>query len=155
MNVDMIPATIEHAIHIARHARREDVLELWAAGRTDPLSAMRKGMFNSTGRALTGMIAGEPVCMWGIAEGSLLGNVGVPWMIGSARLDAHAMTFLRRCASQLDQLAAGYELLSNWIDARNTKAIRWLRWLGFTVEAAEEYGFDRKPFHPFWKNCHV
>jgi len=44
---------------------------------------------------------------------------------------------------------AGYSHLENWVDARNTKAINWLRWLGFTVHDPVPFGVAGLPFHRF------
>ena len=42
-----------------------------------------------------------------------------------------------------------YRVLTNYADARNTTAIRWLRWLGFNILPAIPFGLDGLPFHPF------
>lgn len=150
MHITMAPATAKDALEIAAHARQADIVELWASGYTTPLEAMMKGIDVSDGRAMTGFVNGEAVCMWGIADGSMLGGVGVPWMIGSEKLDKYALAFLRRCSGELSKMAQGYDILVNWVDARNTKAIEWLRWLGFEIRPAEPHGFERELFHQFW-----
>lgn len=146
-----VPAEESDAYRIAANARKEDIVELWAASRTDPLHAMIKGIRNSPNRCFTGWADGEPICMFGVAEGSLLGNTGIPWMIGSSKLDDHAMTFLRNSHRALSFMSLGYDTLFNYVDARNTKAIEWLRWLGFDIEEARPYGPDGVDFHRFTK----
>ena len=37
----------------------------------------------------------------------------------------------------------------NYVDARHTDAIRWLKWLGFTLHPATPYGPFDLPFHKF------
>lgn len=143
-------ATNEHALDIAKKARQEDIIELWASNRTDPLHAMRKGIANSSGKAFTALVGDEAICMFGIADGSLLGNTGIPWLIGSKSLDKHAMAFLRDCRKQFAKLASGYDMLFNYVDARNTKAVLWLKWLGFEMDEPAPYGPDKALFHRFW-----
>ena len=40
------------------------------------------------------------------------------------------------------------EVLINYTDARYTKALRWLRWLGFHMHEAVPYGVNGELFHP-------
>ncbi len=46
-----------------------------------------------------------------------------------------------------------YRVLRNHVDARNSQAIRWLGWLGFTLKPAVPYGVARLPFHPFERSA--
>jgi hypothetical protein len=39
--------------------------------------------------------------------------------------------------------------MRNYVDARHARSIRWLKWLGFTIEEARPMGFAGLPFHPF------
>ena len=46
-------------------------------------------------------------------------------------------------------MAGGYTWLVNWVDDRNTCAIRWLKWMGFTIHEPEPYGVANLPFRRF------
>ena len=46
-------------------------------------------------------------------------------------------------------MLATYPLLRNYVDERNTMAIRWLEWLGFEILPVEPFGVEGLPFHPF------
>jgi hypothetical protein len=39
--------------------------------------------------------------------------------------------------------------LVNFVHAKNTTSVRWLRRLGFTLHEAVPYGALGEPFHPF------
>ena len=135
---------------IAADPRAEDVAELWACGRVTPEEAMRFGLRHGGGECWVGTVDGVPVCMFGAVPASLLSRAGVPWMVGADELDRHALALVRRSKPAISAMKAVYDSLANVVDARNTSAIRWLRWCGFTV--ADEpmiYGPDRLPFHPF------
>ncbi len=144
----IIQATDEHVSLIAPYVRTPDRDELLASTGCRPETALRSGLRFSS-HAMTGFVDGEAVCMWGVVEESLIGNVGVPWMVGTSRLDQCAMTFLRYCRVPVMEMLQTYDNLFNYVDARNKKAIRWLRWLGFKIEDPRPYGVMNLPFHRF------
>lgn len=145
--VEVRVAEFEDAALIASNARAADVVELAALG-TDPETAMYKGLTVST-HVWTGLVDGAPVCMFGVAPRSVVTGRGCPWMVGSSLLDRYAVTFIRRCGAQVQMMRDSYNLLENHVDARNELAIRWLMWLGFTIEPAAPYGVNGEPFHRF------
>lgn len=149
MKCELVPATKEHAEHIAAHVRDPDRVELWITSMSKPERVMLSGMRLSD-FCLTGMADGEPVCMWGVVRESLIGNVGVPWMVGSKSLDRLANTFLRRCRGPLMQALGDYDRLVNYVDSRNDRTIRWLKWLGFRFDPHPmPYGVFNMPFYRF------
>ena len=79
----------------------------------------------------------------------------MPWLLGTDLVDRHAVPFLRNCRGALDEMQRGFLLLRNLIDSRNRLSIRWLIWLGFTLEPPVPHGPDRLPFHPFWRQVDV
>ena len=149
VSASIIPSTPEHAATIASMVRPEDRAELRASVNHSPEEAMLAGLRHSD-HVMTGCIDGVPVCMWGVVRESMVMNIGVPWMVATYMLDKHAATFLRRCKGPVLAMLDDYDTLINHVDARNTKAIRWLKWLGFKVEEKPvEYGVDKLPFHRF------
>lgn len=149
MRAEIRKATEQDALEIARHVRPDDLAEIAAQTFQHPYYSMLRGLKENPDKTMTGLIDGVPVCMWGVVPGGFLFKVGIPWMIGTVHLDTHAHTFLRRCRKPVMELFAGYDTLFNYVDARNTRAIEWLRWCGFTVHEAEPYGLNRLPFHKF------
>jgi hypothetical protein len=138
---------------IVPFVRQADIDELWAAGRHSPETALREGLEVSD-IAWTGEVDGLPVCMFGVSAASILGSIGVPWMIGTDLLERNAVTFLRHSRGALMMMEARYEFLINFVDDRNQAAKRWLGWLGFTLEEPEPFGPYRVPFRKFWKKRH-
>jgi len=129
---EIIPAAPEHIAHIVRHVRAADKDEFAALDRS-PEEALRFSLWASL-VAWTGTVDGVPVCMFGVCPG---GNEmeGRPWMIGTEDLDAFAVIFLRRCRLQVARMLQVRPVLVNYVSAENTRAIEWLTWLGFTIEA--------------------
>ena len=70
-------------------------------------------------------------------------------MLTAHELPDHARFFLRRNRFYVAEIRSKYRLLLNFVDARNTMAIRWLEWLGFDVAPARPLGPENMPFHPF------
>lgn len=148
-SVSIRPATPEDIIAIAARVRPADRDELRASVNHSPEQAMGAGLRYSDA-AMTGFIDGEPVCMWGVVRESLICNMGVPWMVATTLLDVHAPTFLRHCRGPVMELLDDYDMLINHVDARNRRAIAWLKWLGFDVEKEPApFGLAQLPFHRF------
>lgn len=77
---------------------------------------------------------------------------GSVWLLGSDDLTQPPLRkqFLAEGRVWLNQLHAFRPLLFNFVDARNTVHIRWLRWMGFTfLRLHPEYGVERRPFWEF------
>ena len=134
MKAELVQADADHIPAIAANVREADRDELRAAWCMTPLDCMFHGLEYSV-KAWTGLIDGEPVCMFGCVPASTLGNVGRPWMVGTNSLDTHPLVFLRRCKRSgcLREMRERFDVLTNFVDVRNTRAIEWLIWLGFEV----------------------
>lgn len=139
MGPEIIPATSEHIAHIAAHIRPADKAELAEIWRQSPVVALVDSLNQST-HAWTGLVDDEPICMFGVASGGILGDVGRPWMIGTTKLDKYAVIFLRRCKGCVELMQSEYSTLINMVAADNELAIRWLKWLGFEMGEVEAYG---------------
>lgn len=150
MIVHILPAKVSHISCIAAKVRPDDQRELWDFACVSPAQAMYHGL-NQSRIAKTGFINGEAVAMFGVNTVSAVSGVGRVWMIGTTLLDKYAMTFLRRCKPEVEEMFSDYKRLENYIDARNVKAIAWLRWLSFEMGDPEPMGIFKTPFIKFWR----
>lgn len=148
MIVEVVPATHAHAAAVGTMARPADRMELWSSDRLSPRRAIELGIMVSPD-ARTALFDGEPACVFGVNPGSMLGGTAAPWMIGTALLERYPLAFLRRSRPVVAAWAERYTSLRNYVDARNTLAVAWLRWLGFKIGEPSPYGIDQLPFHPF------
>lgn len=148
MIVSVVPATPEHAMAVGAAARPADRAELWASHRVSPRRAIEVGIMVSPD-ARTALFDGVPACVFGVNPGSMLGGAAAPWMVGTALLERYPLAFLRRSRPVVAAWAARYTAMRNYVDARNTLAVAWLRWLGFVIGDPAPYGVDQLPFHPF------
>lgn len=132
---------------VAANMRYADKLEAEAMASCGPEEALRRSVQLSH-EAIVARVGGEPVCIYGLGFGSMLGGMARPWLMGTDAIDWHCMTFLRSNRAVVREWAKRYDL-ENYVDARHTKAIRWLRWLGFRLDDAEPYGPYGMAFHRF------
>lgn len=102
---------------------------------------MRLGMLNSDARTV--FINDEPAAMFGIIA---YADHNVVWAVFSKAIDRHPIAFLRESR----RLAQAFDCqIVNYVDARNVKAVKWFKWLGFEVCAPEPYGPHGALFHRF------
>lgn len=143
----VVDATPELMAAVAADVRQADVDELWAAAKMTPEEALRQGSKWSS--AFVALDEGRPICAFGVVPYSVLTKFGAPWMVGTNALDRSSRQFIRQCRTDLSGFFGEWDKLLNVVDARNTTAIRWLKWLGFTVFPAVPYGPLGMPFHLF------
>lgn len=94
---------------------------------------------------------GELLCLFGAAPVNMLGDTAVPWLIGTKALSRYPRALKEGAAGYLGAIQQQYPRLYNYVDARNLPSIRWLKRMGFEIEAAEPFGYQSLPFHPFHK----
>jgi hypothetical protein len=95
-------------------------------------------------------VDGVMVMLGGVAPLSLLGGIGSPWMLGTEGLNSVPGALTRIGVEYLRIVQDSYPILINYVDARNTKSIRWLRRLGFKVaDDPIPYGPQKLPFYQF------
>jgi hypothetical protein len=113
-----------------------------------PDEALRRSAAGSV-LCWSGLVGEEPVCMFGVGAASVLGRVGVPWLLGTDRLAEIPRAFARLSLDGVGMMHAAFPTLANWSDARHTTAHGWLRWLGFRLGEARPMGALGLPFVPF------
>jgi hypothetical protein len=134
------------ADHISKNLRRCDLDEVEAMASVPPEDALRVSVaLSSHGYAVLDR-QGEPVAMFGAAPHPLP-EVGIVWMLGTDGITREALAIARATRTYFDELNAAYRILWNYIDARNTASMRWLRWGGFRLLGDVQFG--QHPFHIF------
>ena len=144
----MRPATWADVEAIVPRIRQADVDELWAIAMSTPADCLRQGL-NLSPKSWVGLADDTPLCIFGVTPIAMLGAVGAPWMVGTDDIDQHARGFVKACRGAVQQIFAPYDHLMNFVDARNLRAIRWLKWLGFEIFPAEPMGHEHRLFHRF------
>ena len=143
----------EHIQAIAANMRPADVREVWASHRHRPVEALTFSLGMSV-LAWTCSVDGIPVFMWGVCRvGSLMSPIGAPWLLGTPGIAQRRVVpeFLRQCPAYTEQMQARFPRLENYVHRDNVLSIRWLRWLGFTIETADPVLKNLEPFYLFWR----
>lgn len=151
VNVQVRPATLEHAALLAPQLRAEDLAEAMAHGFTDALDALTKCversadayalMFDEQVAALFGV--GHPLEV--VATGE---EICCVWALTGRAVCEHPKAFIRASRPMLAFMLEHCGILWNYVDGRYTAALRWLRWLGFSVGEPVPFGPAGELFHP-------
>lgn len=154
------PARIADARLLAADMRAADVAELVAMHGTwtDVEALLVDAIQQSSPTCWSAFLGDELLMVGGAAPGapSLLGDgrLGVPWMLATNRMVGRGGALTAAALRYLADIRQRYTCLHNYVDARHTASIRWLKRLGFTVSdkpmPAGPYGM---PFHSFWKEA--
>jgi hypothetical protein len=147
---EIVPATVSHAHALAATMRADDAAECAAFGLT-PLDALLESL-RASEVAWTLLLDGEPAAMWGAEplRRTLLSEPGAAsaWALTGTAVERHRKEFARVSRAGVAALLARYPVLFADVDARYARALRWVRWLGFTVLPAVPFGASGEPFHP-------
>lgn len=133
---------------IAAVARQADIEEMRDGAGVSIAEALEFGLATSL-RASVIMAGDKPLAAFGDASGGLFTGVGVPWLISTEHVTQHARGFLRICRPLVQDMLVRHSLLMNYVDDRNTAAIRWLQWLGFEMHEPIPAGVRGLPFRKF------
>jgi hypothetical protein len=147
-NYRIVPATQEHVIAMLPHVRQADRDEVLASSGL-PMDQVLGKCVSLSDMSWAGLVDDEVACLFGVRGLSMLSIDGVPWLIGTGLIEAHAKPFLRRSRKVVQVMLDRYPHLANHVDVRNTKAKQWLAWLGFTLHEPVPHGPYQMPFHPF------
>lgn len=145
----IVPATEEHVRYVADRLHEEDAAEVWAWDHKSPHSHLAQSLLVSRD-ARAGLADGLPILLWGVGQQTLTSDVGIPWALGTFAVPQHGRAIARGSREVVQQYRTWYKLMVNYVDARHRRAVRWLSWLGFTIDPAVPVGPDKVPFHRFW-----
>lgn len=143
-------AAASDAYELAPHLRQRDVEEIRAGTGLEPLPALLRS-FNDSTLAWTAFDEDGPFAIFGV--GPLDTDTGSPWLLGADRLTRkHRMYFLQNSRPYITQMHDLFPLLLNYVDARHTDSLVYLKRVGFTIsKLIPEWGFERRPFYRFIK----
>ena len=144
-------ATKEDAYYLSARLRKEDLAELRASSGMQPLPALLAGMAQSVPHAwvLCEPYTGNPFLMGGIRP---VEPFGIVWMLTTPAIERHALTVQKEAKAMLRRVFTeqSYTALCNVVAASNTRAVAWLKRLGFTfVHKNQPIGQHGELFHTF------
>ena len=147
--LDISPATIEQAIDLGPRLRQADVQEVKAACGMDAADALFEAVKNAK-RSDAWCKDGKVIAISGVTDSGVDNATGVVWMLTSDEMEQSPKNFMIDTRGYVQDLLKTYAILFNFVDNRNIKAQRWLKWLGFQLGDPQPFGVDQLPFRPFW-----
>ena len=143
---------LQDAIDMAPNLRRADYEELQACigPSMDVVDVLRAGIEHSDDPR-TVEVDGEPIAIFGVVDSKEeIPKVGWVWLLGTNGIKEIRTEFLRNCKKHLATQEEPYEVLTNFVDARNAVHIKWLKWMGFYfIREVENYGAEKRLFLEF------
>lgn len=136
--------------YVSTHLREEDFNEVFASTGRSPHYAVRSGWDMSSRRWMVFDGNANPVAVLGVRPAEMYSPIGIPWLLGTEGLDKMKRFFLKMSKPIIEEMKIGFEILINFVDARYTKAVRWLRWCGFIVDEPVLFGALNLPYHRFY-----
>lgn len=97
----------------------------------EPEYALRNELYSGR-RIFTGFLNGDPICLFGGYRKSALDSDYYIWMLGTPKLRANPVFFMRFCSPILEQLVQGQENIFAIVDPTNEVAFHWMEKLGFS-----------------------
>ena len=142
----------DDCVILAQFMRKSDIEEAWAYSHSKPIEAIVNSVKGSRW-AFTVRVDGESVCICGICDGSMEG-IGVPWLLATDLFENYPRYIMKLGKDFIRQYLTAYVSLVNYVKADNEKTIRWLKWLGFTVDPPAPFGPDLVNFCYFHMRGH-
>ena len=147
-NVQFVKPTLEMVESIAADMRAADAVEVWASHRHTPIEAIMSG-WKLSQYSVVVMVDSDPCVIMGLVNKDLLSGTGVPWLLGTERALKHTREFFRLSPPVIDEMLSVCRKLYNYVHTDNKVSIKWLKWIGFTIEKPEPHGVNGEMFHRF------
>ena len=148
IQAEVVKAKASHVLPVAWNMRHADANEVRLATNRTPLDALRDG-FNMSLYSWTILLRGEPIGMFGLSCLTILGNSGVPWLLGTDKMLKIRRQFIEESKEFVHFMNVIYPHLVNFVHVDNAPSIRWLKVLGFTLHEPVPAGPFDAMFHKF------
>jgi hypothetical protein len=148
------PSSVGDPALLAPHLREADVEELAAASHRSPQDVLSLGF--TLGRPCRTFVGdtGNVIAMFGVTPMPTDSPVkyGVVWCLTTPELFKKKMYFMRHCREEMKEVCKGYDKVLNFVYYKNTRHIRWIKAMGFTMEdKPRPFGWQELPFYYFEK----
>lgn len=144
--IEIVPCTPRHIIDLRKNLREKEKLEIKNFG-----LCARQALWNSFNESLNpkaviadGKIAGVFGCC-----GTVIGQVGQPWMLATPVADNYPLQFALLYRQEVQKMLELYDVLENVVDASYKEAVKLLELIGFTVYDATPMGRNGALFRTF------
>ena len=140
---------------LSKRIREQDQIELKAASGKPTLVTIRDA-YDISEFALGIYLNNQLEGIFGVARFLDFEVFGIPWLMTTDKIVECPFVFLKNCPYWIDKMHDYFPILFNYVDQRNTTAIKWLSWCGFQfTQTIESYGAAGMPFIEFVRARYV
>lgn len=133
--------------------RKQDVKEVFYSDGVTPKDALLMSKKNSK-ECFTVVEENDEdvILMFGVVEDD--NGDALPWLLGSDRTAKIPKFVLENSSEKITEWKGKYNRLYNFVHAENTVSLKFLKWLGFSLDKKhEEWGHNPSQFIEFeWLN---
>lgn len=134
--ISLVPSTLRHVRELSQTIRDKDKAEILALGMT-----VKQGIYKSYKACIwsrTALLDDKVVAMFGVS-GSILGNIGYPYLLTSDEVyKMSPLQFTRLYIQQVKDMKELFSMLESHVDSDYPEALRLLQMSGFKfVDAVE------------------
>ena len=143
--------TVEHLADLKGRMRKLDDQECQAVNGEDAYNAALRG-FKESDVCMTLLIDGRPEAVGGVVDAG--DGAGLVWLLGTDELSESKegkTWLLTEAKAEIEKLLSKYYSIFNFVEARQTRIIQWLKRVGFTIGEARPFGVEGKDFYLFYK----
>jgi hypothetical protein len=146
-------ATIEDVLELGPNLRECDVEELVLAAGPDYMNSLVGSIELAKGLTEAAIDpAGNVIAILGCCGVEDNKDIGIPFMVCSDAVDKYPKRVVRDAKQRTRLWSKKYPTLLNMVYAGNTKTIKWLEHIGYTIgELNETYGYAKAPFYLFYR----
>lgn len=147
MSLEFSPATEADVYELVSDILPADETEIRALGFT-PTEALLRSV-NESLECVAVRKGGRLASIAGVVQPTPLSNEYYPWMISTSMILSHPKEVVRYSRLIYSRWTGMFPVLTNYVDARHERAIKWLTWLGATMELDPAHGPFKRPFYKF------
>jgi hypothetical protein len=126
--IEIRDMSLEGARIVAMDLRPQDEVEVRLCTGKSPVEVVVESVACSEASFL-GYYGEDPVFVFGLTR--LSDEVGAPWMLGTPQVEKATKRWLPKAQAIVEWMHNRYPVLTNIVHKKNTKSIRWLKWMGF------------------------
>lgn len=147
MAVEIRPYAPGDIAVMAGQLREHDAAEVWLSHGVSGYDALLYSVGVSR-RCFAATVGGYRLALFGVAPADR--DTGSVWLLGSDAINLCPRAFARASKRFLPELVAGFRRVENHVWAEYKQAIRWLEWLGFTLDPPLPWGVSGALFRRAW-----
>lgn len=144
MKIEIVPAKLSHMRELANNLRTGDAIEAAATGR--PCRHLLIALWKNSVAPRVALVDGKVAAAWGCSS-SLLVSEGEPWLFTTPVVEQAPVSCLKQGRREVASMLREHQTLVSSVACDYTKAIRFLKKLGFSIDSKQVAGPTGVFFH--------